>query len=176
MLRLLTIAGVLIMLSSCSNKLSYYENTEPKLAFDEYFSGNLNGWGLVQNWKGQVVRRFDIKMTGSWQGDKGELHEQFHYYDGEDQQRVWRIQKLDDGSFEGRADDILGPAVGASNGNAINWHYVIDLPVGGKVYRVKFDDWMWLMNDGVLINRSYIKKFGITVAELTIFIQRAKPE
>jgi hypothetical protein len=31
------------------------------------------------------------------------------------------------------------------------------------------------MNDGVLINRSYLKKFGITVTKLTIFMQKQKP-
>ena len=31
------------------------------------------------------------------------------------------------------------------------------------------------MNDGVLINRSYLKKFGLTVAELTIFMQKQQP-
>jgi hypothetical protein len=48
----------------------------------------------------------------------------------------------------------------------------MDLEVGDKTYRIKLDDWMWQMNDGVLINRSYLKKFGITVAELTLFMQK----
>ena len=43
---------------------------------------------------------------------------------------------------------------------------------GGSTYRLKFDDWMWLMNDGVLMNRSYMKKFGITVGEITIFMKK----
>ena len=52
---------------------------------------------------------------------------------------------------------------------------VMDLPVDDKVYRIRFDDWMWQMNDGVLINRSYLKKFGFTVSELTIFMKKQKP-
>jgi len=47
------------------------------------------------------------------------------------------------------------------------------VPVDDKSYRLKFDDWMWAMDDGnVVINRSYLKKFGITVAEITIFMQK----
>jgi hypothetical protein len=48
----------------------------------------------------------------------------------------------------------------------------MDLKVGDKNYHVTFDDWMFLMDEKNLINRSYLKKFGITMAELTIFMQK----
>lgn len=163
------------MLGACSNtNVEFYKDVKPEVNFEEFFSGDIVGWGIVQNWKGQVVRRFDIKMNGSWDGDKGVLKENFFYYDGEEQERIWTVVKKENGEFEGTADDILGAAMGKTSGNAINWHYSMDLPVSGKVYRVKFDDWMWQMNGGVLINRSYIKKFGVTVAELTLILQKVE--
>jgi len=172
---ILPLIGVFIMLTGCTNhSVEIYKDAKPEVKFDDFFDGELVGWGIVQNWKGQVVRRFDIKMTGYWDGNKGKLEEDFFYYDGATQRRIWSVVKHDDGTFEGTADDILGQAKGTTSGNAINWHYSMDLPVGGKTYHVQFDDWMWQMNDGVLINRSYIKKFGITVAELTLFIQKVK--
>jgi hypothetical protein len=103
------------------------------------------------------------------------LTEHFDYYDGKTQERVWTIKKLDDGSYEGTASDIIDKAIGKSQGSAVNWSYVMDVPVDDTTYRLRFDDWMWVMNDGVLINRSYLKKFGITVSELTIFMQKQKP-
>jgi len=175
MKKLLALTGAIIMLCGCTNnKVEYYKDTQPEIKFEEFFNGELVGWGIVQNWKGQVVRRFDIKMLGSWNGNNGTLNEDFTYYDGEVQKRIWTVVKKDDGTFTGQADDILGTAQGTTSGNAINWHYSMDLPVKGKTYRVKFDDWMWQMNGGVLINRSYIKKFGITVAELTLVLQKVK--
>jgi hypothetical protein len=66
----------------------------------------------------------------------------------------------------------LDKANGHSSGSAMRWAYKMDLPVGDTTYRITFDDWMFLMNDGVLINRSYLKKFGVTVAELTLFMQK----
>jgi hypothetical protein len=51
----------------------------------------------------------------------------------------------------------------------------MDLDVDGSTYRIRFDDWMWAMNDGVVVNRSYLKKFGFTVAELTLFMQKQNP-
>ncbi|MFN7834618.1 MAG: DUF3833 domain-containing protein [Burkholderiaceae bacterium] len=164
------------MFSGCAgNQLKHYEGTRPQADIQAYFNGPIKAWGIVQDWRGRVVRRFDVTMVGEWRGDIGTLTERFEYYDGERQQRVWTIKKLADGRYEGTAADILDKATGQAEGSAVRWNYVMDLPVDGRTYRLRFDDWMWAMNDGVLINRSYLKKFGITVAELTIFMQRQKP-
>lgn len=167
------LTGALIMLSGCMNKqLDHYSGTEPKADIKAYFTGPIKAWGVVQDWRGRVVSRFDVDMVGTWDGDNGRLDEEFRYYDGSTQERVWKITKLEDGSYEGTAGDIIGKATGASNGSAVNWAYQMVVPVGDTTYRLTFDDWMWQMNDGVLINRSYLKKFGFTVAELTLFMQK----
>ncbi len=161
------------MLSSCSsNKLAFYNGTGPNADIKEYFDGPIKAWGIVQDWRGRVIRRFDINMVGSWDGDTGTLREKFDYYDGEQQERIWTIKKLDDGTYEGTASDIIDKATGNTSGSAARWSYVMDLPVKDTTYRINFDDWMWIMNDGVLINRSYLKKFGFTVSELSIFMQK----
>lgn len=163
------------MLSGCAgNTLGHYENTKPEADIQAYFTGPIQAWGLVQDWRGRVVTRFDVNMVGVWDGDTGTLTEEFRYYDGRIQERIWTITKKPDGTYEGTAGDIVGKAEGASNGSAVNWHYTMDIPVQGKTYRLKLDDWMWQMNDGVLINRSYMKKFGITVAELTLFMKKVE--
>ena len=173
MKKIILILGVVVFLNNCSGKkLDYYNDSTPKVDIKEYFNGPVKAWGIVQNRKGEVTRKFDIEMVGKWDGDNGVLEEEFKYYDGETQKRTWKIKKISDNQYEGTAGDILDKATGIQNGNAVNWHYTMDLPVDDTTYRIKFDDWMWLMNDGVLINRSYLKKFGITVSELTIFMQK----
>ena len=170
------LAMTFMMLSSCAgHKLDHYKATEPVVDIKEYFNGPIKAWGIVQDWRGRVVRRFDVEMVGEWNGDLGTLTEHFEYYDGEKQVRVWNIKKLPDGAYEGTASDIIDKANGELEGSAVRWNYVMDLPVGNTSYHIRFDDWMWLMNDDVLINRSYLKKFGITVSELTIFMQKQKP-
>lgn len=164
--------GVTLMLSACSNSLDYYEGSQPPADIKAYFNGPIKAWGLVQDWRGRVVNRFDVTMTGRWEGDTGTLEEDFRYYDGRTQRRVWTITRKADGSYEGTAGDIIGKATGNATGSAIRWHYQMDVPVDDTTYRLRFDDWMWQMHDGVLINRSYLKKFGITVAELTLFMQK----
>lgn len=142
------------------------------ISLDEYFNGNIKAWGIIQDWRGRVISRFDVDMVGSWEGNVGTLEEEFAYYSGESQHRTWTIHKINDTDYEGSAGDILGKATGVVDGNAVNWRYKMDLEVGGSTYRITFDDWMWLMNDDVLINRSYLKKWGFTVAELTLFMQK----
>lgn len=172
----IALIGALLMLSSCGgNTLDYYKDTAPKADLKEYFDGPIKAWGVVQDWRGRVVSRFDVVMVGSWEGDTGTLVEDFTYYSGEKQQRIWTIKRIGDGKYEGTAGDIIGKAEGGTSGSAVRWAYDMDVPVDGTTYRLHFDDWMWQMNDGVIINRSYLKKFGITVAELTLFMQKQKP-
>lgn len=162
-----------LMLSSCAEKkVEIYKESKPKIDIEQFFNGKVKAWGIVQNWSGDVVNKFDVTMNGSWKGDVGTLEEDFVYYSGKTQKRIWTLTKLENGLVEGTAADIVGKATGKTSGDALNFHYVMDIEVDDKTYRVKLDDWMWAMNDGVIINRSYIKKFGFTVAELTIFMKK----
>lgn len=168
--------GLMTLITACTGpSLAQYKQDNPPLDLKTYFSGPIKAWGLVQDRKGQVTRRFDVIMHGSWEGNVGTLEEQFEYYDGETDKRVWTITQISAAKYEGKADDIIDKAVGTVSGNTMRWAYVMDLPVGDTTYKITFDDWMFLMNDGVLINRSYLKKFGITMAELTLFMQK-QPE
>lgn len=168
--------GIAMFLSGCSGfSLDTYKDEEPKLDLREFFNGPIKAWGLVQDRKGHVVQRFDVDMVGTWDGDTGILDEEFRYYDGKTETRKWTLHADDDGNISGEAADIVGAASGVVVGNAMRWGYEMDLTVDGRTWRIRFDDRMWLMNDGVLINRAYLKKYGFTVAELTLFMQR-QPE
>lgn len=172
--------GIVIMalfgfLGGCSDRIdgSKYIDMEPKMSIEEFFNGNIKAWGIVQGFSGNVEARFDVEMVGKWDGNQGVLDEVFTYYDtGKVQYRTWNITKLDDLTYQGGAGDIIGTANGTNYGNAIKWEYEMDVPVDDKTYRLTFKDWMWAMNGDVVINRSYLKKFGITVAEITIFMQK----
>jgi hypothetical protein len=171
----LVLVGLLTFISGCSagGSLDHYADMKPALKLEDYFNGPIKAWGIVQDRSGNITRRFSIDLVGSWDGDIGTLEEDFKYYDGETQRRVWTITKTADQSYEGRASDIIGKATGSVNGNAVQWAYQMNIDVGDNSFKITFDDWMFLMEDGVMINRSYLKKFGITVAELTLFMQKA---
>ena len=170
--KVLILIAVAIMLASCSNKIAFYEKGKPKADLQQFFNGKIKAWGLIEDYKGEVTLRFTADIIATWDGNQGKLEEDFIYDNGKKQQRTWIIQKHQDGSFSGKANDIVGTATGAARGYAVNWVYEMDVPVGDSVYRFKFDDWMYNIDDEVWINRSYLKKFGITVAELTLFMQK----
>lgn len=169
----LMLLGIVMLLSACTSPtIEHYDGTKPELDIQEYFNGPIQAWGIVQDWRGNVTRKFDIEMVGTWEGEVGTLEEDFVYDDGKTQRRVWTIRKVADKTFEGTASDIKGKAEGKMNGNAVQWKYQMYLEVGENTYLITFDDWMFQMKDGVLINRSYLKKFGFKVAELTIFMKK----
>ena len=162
-------------MSGCATSIDgeRYRQQTPDLELKTFFEGEVKAWGIVQNRSGNVVQRFEVDITGTISGDTITLDETFRYGLGEGpEKRIWTITEVSPGVYEGSATDIPGPATGKAFGNALYWGYQMDLPVGDKEYTVKFEDWMWALDDDKLVNRSYIKKFGLVVAEVTIFMQK----
>lgn len=170
--RIALVMGML-MLSACSTTdMALYAKEKPALDMQQYFNGTVDAWGMFQNRKGEVVKRFNVVIQCSWQGDVGTLDENFVYSDGTKQKRVWTLKKQPNGQYIGTADDVVGEAVGIVSGNALNWKYVLALPVDGKVYNVNFDDWMILMDDKVMLNRAVMSKFGFKLGEVTLSFRK----
>lgn len=165
---LLLIAGLIGLAGCASVDIDKYRGQTPVLELRDYFDGTLDGHGVFQDRSGEVVRRFHVRIDASWAGEVGTLDEHFTYSDGSTQRRVWTITRLGEGRYVGRADDVVGEARGEAAGNALRWRYVLALPVGGRVYHVDFDDWMFLMDDRVMLNRSVMSKWGFRLGELTL--------
>ena len=149
-----------------------YAGEQPKLDLRSYFNGPITAHGVFTDRSGRVVKRFVVKMDCRWQGDQGVLDEAFSYSDGSTQRRVWRLQHLGDGRYSGRADDVVGEALGESAGNAFNWRYTLALPIDGRTWHVQFDDWMYLMDDRVMLNKAVMSKFGFQLGEVTLSFSR----
>ena len=161
---------------SCSTitPKDYQENT-PKLDIRNYLNGKVKAWGMLEDRSGKITRRFTVEMEGKWNGNEGVLEEYFTFNDGEKSQRIWTIKFSDDHNFTASAADVVGNAKGSQYGNAMQMKYVLDLEVDKKKktrYNVTLDDWMYLLDDEVLVNKSSIKKFGITFGKLTIFFKK----
>lgn len=165
------------LLSACAGvKPSDYRDAGPPLKLDQYFDGTVDAWGMFQDRKGKVIRRFTVVLKGTWKDNRGVLEEDFVYDDGEKQRRVWTIVQHGDGKYTGTADDVIGQANGQAAGNALNWHYTLALPVDGKTYHVNLNDWMYLVNEDVMINRAVMTKFGIRLGEVLITFKKRKEQ
>ena len=162
---------VTILLTGCSGndmKPIDFKGKEPRLIIEEYLSGNVKAWGVLQNRSGKVIRQFSANLNGKWDGEKLILDEKFNWDDGEIQDRQWQIKKIDDHNYEGTAGDVVGIAKGYSYGPAFKFEYVLLVPVKGREMKITFDDWIFLQNEKVAINRAKMTKFGIRVADLTV--------
>ena len=162
-----------VLLTGCASPApADYASQAPTLDLRQYFNGKLLAHGIVTDRSGKVTQRFTVQLTGTWQGEQGTLDEQFSYSDGRREQRIWRLTRGADGRYIGRADDVVGDALGQASGNALNWRYTLRVPVDGRQWEVEFDDWMFLVDDKVMLNRAVMRKFGIRLGEVLLSFQR----
>jgi len=146
------------------------------------FNTNKEGEGLIKRTMMGALGSVRIKINKYWVSQVGFMaayvqkkidDEDFIWSDGEKQKRIWHLKKISPTKYEGRADDVVGVAKGEVSGNAFHWEYTLAVKVNDSVYKFSFDDWMYLMDDQVLINKAEMSKFGLTVGEINIvFIKR----
>jgi hypothetical protein len=143
-----------------------YGGTEPVMDIRKVLAGPIASEGVIFGPTGQMTSRFVARMQGSWQGNSGTLNEEFTYANGTTQHRVWTLTTGENGAITGTAPDIIGTAQGRQSGSTVRMTYRIKLPddAGGHVLDVV--DWMYLMPNGTILNKSEMRKFGIKVAEL----------
>ena len=173
LLKLAPLVFFSMLLLACSGpNVSQYANEKPALDLSEYFSGTIDAYGIFTDRSGVVKKRFTVLIKAHWQvmdGKKvGTLDESFDYSDGTKQKRIWTLTEISPGKYVGRADDVVGEALGDSAGNALNWAYTLALPVDGSIYHVQFNDWMYLVTPKVMLNKAKMSKFGIDLGEVTL--------
>jgi hypothetical protein len=157
------------LLSGCAgSQVQDYTAERPLLDLRQYFNGDLVAHGMFTDRFGTIRRRFTVQMKAHWQGNSGVLEEDFLYSDGEKERRVWTLQRQADGSYIGKAADVVGEAEGRAAGPVLRWQYTLSLPVGGSRYQVAFDDWMVLMDEHTLLNRATMSKWGVRLGEVTL--------
>ncbi|MDP1734683.1 MAG: DUF3833 domain-containing protein [Sulfuritalea sp.] len=184
MIRFMRLVGAalftLFFLGGCAAiDVEQYRSEKPQLDLRKFFSGTVDGWGMFQDRSGKVIKRFHVVIDAKWQGDTGTLDERFTWSDGDQggnpPRRVWTLRDTGNGRFIGTAGDVVGEALGETAGNALRWRYVLALNVDGKIINVDFDDWMFLVDDQVMLNRSLMSKYGFALGEVTLSLKRRTP-
>jgi hypothetical protein len=162
-----------LLLSACAAVAPQdYAAEQPKLDLRRYFDGKVEAWGIVQDRSGKVIKRMTVEMTCTWKGDVGTLDERFTYADGTRETRVWTIRK-DGDRYTGTAADVVGEARGEAAGNALRWNYVLAAKrEDGSTVNLDMDDWMWLVDEKTLVNKTSFSKFGIHFGDVTIFFRK----
>ena len=164
---------VISFITGCSN--SSMENVVSKnLSFDllEYFDGETTAWGLIVDRFGNLQRTFKVRLNGNIDNKQLLLKEYFTYNDGETEYREWIITKAETGTYEGKSKDTIGVAKGKQDGNTMRMVYDTTISIGETDIRVSFDDRFVKADKKVVINRAEILKWGIKIADVTIFFSK----
>ncbi|WP_407941070.1 DUF3833 family protein [Oceanomicrobium pacificus] len=149
-----------------AQRIDDYAEAGPSLDIREALNGRLTADGVIYDYSGRVASRFTADITGTWDGNSGRLDETFHYDSGKVQTRYWLLDLDASGNIVARAPDVKGDGTGVQKGSAVQMRYRLQLPddVGGHVLDTV--DWMYMLQNGTIVNRSEMRKFGIKVAEL----------
>jgi len=140
----------------------------PGPAFDikAHIDGPILCEGVVYGPTGRVATRFTADFHARWHGDTGTMTEHFRYDTGRTQDREWTLTLGPGGAVKATAPDLVGAGSGRQSGPTLRLAYRLRLPqeAGGHVLDV--EDWMYVLENGVIINRSQFRKFGLKVGEL----------
>ncbi|WP_065617359.1 DUF3833 domain-containing protein [Pseudomonas moraviensis] len=180
MTRFLLLLVVSLSIASCGSvDVARYADQQPALSLEHFFSQPVKAWGMFQKRNGEVTKRFEVDLVSRREGNNLILDERFVYSDGTHQRRIWTLTPEENGRWSGRAGDVVGVAKGQIAGNAFHWRYRLNLPVDDSTYEVSMDDWMYLIDEDTLINRTSMSKWGVEVGQVTVFFRRqsagAKP-
>lgn len=160
------------LVGCASPNVADYASEKPALDLQNYFQGVVDAWGIFTDRSGKVVKRFTVEMRCQWQDGQGVLDEDFLYADGSKEKRIWTLTHLGNGQYQGTAGDVVGLATGQVKGNAFHWQYTLALPVNGSMLHVQMDDWMYLMNDQVMLNKARMSKLGVHLGDVTLAFTR----
>lgn len=157
-------------------RIDDFTNEEPELVLEEFFNGKLTAYGVIKDRRGRVTSSFRADFVGSWdEHGVGTLDEVFVYNDGDVQERIWTFRPSGDNRYIGTAPDIVGEADMHVKGNTLRMDYVIRVPHKNSTIDLTVRDWLHLQPDGVILNHSYMRKFGLRVAELVVTIIKDFP-
>lgn len=172
------LAAVAVSMGGCSSPVGpeFYAQQTPVLDIEHYFNGTLDAHGMFQDRSGKVEKRFTVLMHCHWHDGIGTLEEDFSYADGSKQHRLWTLHKTAPGHYTGTAPDVVGDASVDVAGNAMRLRYVLQVPSGGTIYNLDFDDWLYLIDDRVMLNRAAMSKFGFGLGSLTVAFNRRGDE
>ncbi|MEO8715235.1 MAG: DUF3833 family protein [Acetobacteraceae bacterium] len=164
--------ALLVVLCGCSDPLPVgsFAGTGPEFDPVRFFTGHTASWGVLENRDGAPSQLVRTDCMGEPDGPGG-LHMIQHltFSDGKAQTRDWHLRRTGPHRFEGTANDMVGTTVGETAGPAFHWRWTL---AGDLLQNVTLDQWMYLMPNGAMVNRTTVSKLGFILAEVTEQFER----
>ena len=163
-------AMALVGLAACSAPLpvSHFAGDGPEMDPVTFFTGHLHSWGVMENRSGDPTERIETDCVGEPEGADG-LHmvQRLTFGDGRVQTRDWHMRRVAPHRFDATANDMVGTAHGEAAGRAFHWGWSVLARPGNPLTEVTLDQWMYLLDDGSVLNRSSISKLGVQLAQVS---------
>jgi hypothetical protein len=170
------VALSLLALGCRTLKPQGFATASPRFEPEKFFEGPTRSWGVMESRTGKPKSRFETVMMGVRDGKDLVITQDFTFEDGHQQQRLWRLRRIDEHRYEATANDVVGVSVGEAYGNTFHWKYTVALRPGhllSRLANVHFELFMYLAADSeTLINRVIVRKLGIILAETTEHFHR----
>ena len=146
-----------------------------KFDMKSFFDGDIEGFSITRNSSGKIISSQNIKISASWDQNKGDLKQEFFDKNGKRQVRTWLISLHKDGTFDAIGHDALARALGRQKGNSGQMVYNLLLKEDGLKKKVKFDDKMYLVDkDSMIMISKSSSSFGSYDETITSLSKKSK--
>lgn len=159
---------LVVLLASCGAPPSVrdFAGTLPTLDPVVFFTGHVRSWGVMER-SGAPASVVITDCTGEIDGDSLRMTQVLQIGDDPPVTRQWRMRRNGPGRFAAVANDMVGTAEGEAAGRAFHWTWTLATSPGNPLRDVTMDQWWYLLDDGAMLNRTRIRKLGVTLAEVT---------
>ena len=159
-----------ILLAGCAGPMPMDRFAGSGPAFDplRFWTGHVRSWGVLENRSAEPDDIVTTDCVGELEApDRLHMTQLLTLGDGSVRSRDWHMRRIAPGRYQATASDMVGTASGTASGRAFHWSWVLATRPGNRLFDVTLDQWMYLMPNGTMLNRTSIRRLGITLAEVT---------
>ena len=163
-------------LGACASVPTAPASKGPDLTLVSAFQGRSTGSGHFRVWLTGDERRFTARLNGTVTGAEGArtltVVEDFLYDDGQQDRLTWVFRETGPGRWTGKREDTVGEATVIEESGRIRLSYTADFKSPSGVNRLGFQDILYALPDGSIVNDAVVSKAGIAVASVRFVIRR----
>jgi Protein of unknown function (DUF3833) len=163
-------------LAACASTPTPPRDPGPAITLVSAFKGRTTGRGHFRIWLTGDERRFTARLRGTVTGPKGTrtltVVEDFAYDDGQKDRLTWVFQETGPGRWTGKREDTVGEATVIEEDGLIRLSYTADFRSPSGVTRLGFEDILYGLPNGSIVNDAVVSRAGIPVASVRFVIRR----
>jgi hypothetical protein len=169
MRRIATVLAAGAVITGCASQPEFAARLPTReLVLEKTLAGRTLGEGAFVNSITGGETKFSVVIDGNWDGKVLTLVEDFTYADGSTDRKTWRLTKTGEGAYQGVREDVIGYAKVRQDGAGVRLDYHVTLSTGLGGIDVRFQDLLYLNDDGSIANEAVVSKFGLRVGRVNI--------